>query len=67
MLGGMQTIMNHCVVDQQNPYLLQWSIVGLRMLTEKNQENQDFVRSLQSSGNFNKDDMKKLGIQDAKK
>lgn len=63
MLGGMQTIMNHCVVDPQNPYLMQWSIMGLRMLTEDNPENQDFIRSLQSSGMLNKDDMKKLRIE----
>jgi len=66
LLGGVHTVLNHCVVDQQNPYLPQWSIVALRMLMENNPENQDIIRGLQSQNIVNNEDMKKLGIEVAK-
>lgn len=63
LLGGVHTILNHCVVDQQNPYLPQWSIVALRMLMENNLENQEIIRNLQSEKVVNSDAMKQLGIE----
>jgi len=63
VLGGVHTILNHCVVDKQNPYLPQWSIVAIRMLTDNNQENQDIIRSLQSTGIVQDKEMEKLGIE----
>ena len=56
-------MLNHCVVDQQNPYLPQWSIVALRMLMDNNPENQDIIRGLQSQNIVNSEDMKKLGLE----
>lgn len=66
LLGGVHTVLNHCVVDQQNPYLPQWSIVALRMLMDNNLENQEIIRGLQSQNIVNSEDMKKLGIEVAK-
>ena len=63
LLGGVHTVLNHCVVDQQNPYLPQWSIVALRMLMDNNPENQDIIRGLQSQNIVNSEDMKKLGLE----
>ena len=62
-LGGVHTILNHCVVDQQNPYLPQWGIMAVRMLTDNNPENQEIIFKLKSQGTVNNDDMKKLGIE----
>ena len=59
-------MLNHCVVDQQNPYLQQWCIVALRMLMDDNQENQDIVRGLQNQNIENNEAMKQLGIEVAK-
>lgn len=66
LLGGVHTVLNHCVVDQQNPYLQQWCIVALRMLMDDNQENQDIVRGLQNQNIENNEAMKQLGIEVAK-
>lgn len=63
MLGGVHTILNHCVEDQQNPYMPQWSITALRMLLDNNPENQEIVRALQSNKVVNSEAMRKLGIE----
>lgn len=45
--GGIQTVMNLCVVDERNPYLREHAIFSLHSLLEGNPENQAVVDATQ--------------------
>jgi len=45
--GGISTILNHFIIDDNNPYLREWTILAIRNLTENNLENQNFISSLE--------------------
>jgi len=62
-LGGLEAVLNHCVVDKQNPYMPQWAIFAVRMLTDDNDDNKAWVASLKSQGVVQDDELKKLGIE----
>lgn len=44
--GGIQVVMNQCVIDERNPYLREHAIFTLSRLLEKNSENQAVVESM---------------------
>ncbi|KAF8727186.1 hypothetical protein AX14_007502 [Amanita brunnescens Koide BX004] len=44
--GGIQIIMNMCVIDERNPYLKEHAILALRNILEDNGENQNVVESI---------------------
>jgi len=48
--GGIQVIMNLCVVDERNPYLREHAIFTLHNLLENNRENQAVVESIKPDG-----------------
>ncbi|KAG8798846.1 hypothetical protein FRC17_007303 [Serendipita sp. 399] len=50
--GGIQMVMNHCMIDERNPYLREHAIFALRNLLEHNIENQDVVREMKPLRGF---------------
>jgi hypothetical protein len=45
--GGIPIILNHFIIDDNNPYLREWTILAIRNLTENNLENQNFISALE--------------------
>jgi hypothetical protein len=45
--GGIPVILNHFIIDDNNPYLREWTILAIRNITENNIENQNFISSLE--------------------
>ncbi|KAF9074916.1 spinocerebellar ataxia type 10 protein domain-containing protein [Rhodocollybia butyracea] len=50
--GGVQTVMNLCVVDERNPYLREHAIFTLRNLLKGNPENQALVEEIKPMGDW---------------
>ncbi|KAJ3571925.1 hypothetical protein NP233_g3434 [Leucocoprinus birnbaumii] len=53
-VGGIEVVMNMCVIDERNPYLREHAIFTLHNLLKDNRENQDVVDSIQPSGEWDK-------------
>jgi hypothetical protein len=45
--GGIPTILNHFIIDDNNPFLREWTILAIRNITQNNIENQNFISSLE--------------------
>ena len=45
-LGGIPLVLNHCIIDERNPLIREWSLVAIRNICEDNGENQQFIASL---------------------
>ncbi|KAJ7224451.1 spinocerebellar ataxia type 10 protein domain-containing protein [Mycena pura] len=52
LCGGIQVVMNLCVVDERNPFLREHAIFALHNLLQGNPENQAVVDALQPSGKW---------------
>ncbi|KAJ7623465.1 spinocerebellar ataxia type 10 protein domain-containing protein [Roridomyces roridus] len=50
--GGIEVVMNLCVVDERNPYLREHAIFTLHNLLEQNSENQAIVEAIKPSGTW---------------
>jgi len=63
--GGLPLIMTSCIIDDQNPYLREWSILALRNLCLDNDLNQQFVSNLKAQGipAHIQEEMLKVGIK----
>jgi len=63
-LQGIQLILNHCHIDDQNPYSLEWSIFAIKNITENNPENQEVIKQLKQEGIAPKtnEELSKLGL-----
>ncbi|KAF9453597.1 hypothetical protein P691DRAFT_658323 [Macrolepiota fuliginosa MF-IS2] len=51
-VGGIEVVMNMCVIDDRNPYLREHAIFTLHNLLNNNPENQHVVDSIQPSGEW---------------
>ncbi|XP_028405821.1 ataxin-10-like [Dendronephthya gigantea] len=49
-MGCIPLLLDHCNVDDYNPYICQWAIFCLRNLLEDNHKNQDIIKSLTKLG-----------------
>jgi len=49
-LGGIPSLLNCCVIDDRNPYLMQWAIFAVRTVCEGNVDNQKFIAGLENQG-----------------
>ncbi|KAL0589474.1 hypothetical protein ABG067_002378 [Albugo candida] len=45
-LGGIALVLNHCIIDERNPLIREWSLVAVRNICEDNAENQKFIAGL---------------------
>jgi len=48
--GGITPILSCCVIDDRNPFLMQWAIFAVRTVCEGNAENQKFIAGLENQG-----------------
>ncbi|KAJ3238268.1 hypothetical protein HDU81_008092 [Chytriomyces hyalinus] len=49
-VGGIPVILNHCTIDDQNPFIKEWSVFAIRNLCEGNLENQRLIESMEVVG-----------------
>lgn len=47
-LHGLELLLSNCIIDDNNPYIKERSILCLRFAMEKNQKNQEFVAQLEA-------------------
>ncbi|KAJ6581200.1 spinocerebellar ataxia type 10 protein domain-containing protein [Mycena capillaripes] len=52
LCGGIEVVMNLCVIDERNPYLREHAIFTLHNLLEGNPENQAVVEAIKPSGTW---------------
>ncbi|KAJ7695081.1 spinocerebellar ataxia type 10 protein domain-containing protein, partial [Mycena rosella] len=52
LCGGIEVVMNLCVIDERNPYLREHAIFTLHNLLERNPENQAIVEAIKPSGSW---------------
>ncbi|KAJ7113709.1 spinocerebellar ataxia type 10 protein domain-containing protein [Mycena crocata] len=52
LCGGIEVVMNLCVVDERNPYLREHAIFTLHNLLQGNTENQAIVEAIKPSGKW---------------
>lgn len=50
--GGIEVVMNLCVIDERNPYLREHAIFALHSLLKGNPENQAIVQEIQPTGQW---------------
>ncbi|KAL0953516.1 hypothetical protein HGRIS_004740 [Hohenbuehelia grisea] len=53
--GGIEVVMNLCVVDERNPYLREHAIFTLHNLLENNPQNQEIVDGVKPMGAWDED------------
>ncbi|KAJ3169128.1 hypothetical protein HDU88_000920 [Geranomyces variabilis] len=49
-IGGLRAVLNHCAIDDDNPYIKEQSILALRNLLDSNPANQRLVEQLRPTG-----------------
>lgn len=47
-LHGLEVVLSSCIIDEDNPYIKERSILCLKFLLENNKANQDFVAQLEA-------------------
>ncbi|KAJ3414302.1 Ataxin-10 [Chytridiales sp. JEL 0842] len=49
-VGGIPVLLNHCQIDDANPFIKEWSLFALRNVLDSNLENQALIAALQPQG-----------------
>lgn len=62
-LHGLELILSNCIIDENNPYIKERSILCLRFVLEKNQANQDFVAQLEAKKVYDDQALQDVGYQ----
>jgi len=62
-LEGIPLLLDHCNVDDQNPYICQWAIFAIRNLLENNKENQNIVSSMDPRGLADSSRLRQFGVE----
>lgn len=61
--NGILLMLQQCVTDDENPFLREWGIWGVRNLLEGNSENQNVVSELEIQGSVNLPELTTLGLK----
>lgn len=61
--NGLFVVLNQCNVDENSPYLREWSILAIRNLCENNLENQQAIANLRIEGTVNSSVIEKAGMK----
>ncbi|XP_076908267.1 uncharacterized protein LOC143565055 [Bidens hawaiensis] len=61
--NGILLMLQQCVTDDENPFLREWGIWGVRNLLEGNLENQRVVSELEVQGSVNLPELATLGLR----
>lgn len=62
-LGGIPLLLDHCNVDDHNPFICQWAIFAIRNLLENNKENQRIVSAMDCQGLADTSRLRELGVE----
>ena len=64
-LDCIPSILNSCVIDDENEFLREWSILAIRNICDNNPRNQEFILQLQAQGipDHIQQEMARKGIQ----
>lgn len=62
-LGGIPLLLDHCNVDDHNPFICQWAIFAIRNLLENNKENQRIVSVMDCQGLADTSRLRELGFK----
>lgn len=62
-LHGLELVLSNCVIDDNDPFIKERSIVCIRFLLEGNQCNQDFVASLEAQRAVQDDTLAEAGYE----
>ncbi|XP_074621854.1 ataxin-10-like [Acropora palmata] len=61
-LHGIPLLLDHCNVDDHNPYICQWAIFAIRNVLENNKANQDIVASINPLGLADMSRLQQFGV-----
>lgn len=61
--GGLYTVLQQCVVDDQNPLLREWGLWAVRNLLEGNEENQKEIGGLEIQGGGSSPEIEAMGLR----
>jgi hypothetical protein len=61
--GGLQLILNHCKIDDDNPYIREHAILCVRNLLEESKENQELIRQLEARQTVPAEMLEKEGFE----
>ncbi|KAH6755814.1 hypothetical protein C2S53_009086 [Perilla frutescens var. hirtella] len=60
---GILLFLQHCVTDEDNPFLREWGIWSMRNIFEGNEENQKLVAQLELQRSVDTPDISELGLR----
>ena len=62
-LHGLELVLSNCIIDDNNPFIKERSILCIRYLLADNQQNQDFITKLEAKKAVNDDVLEKAGYR----
>ncbi|CAI5759926.1 unnamed protein product [Candida verbasci] len=62
-LGGLALVLSNCSIDNNNPFIKEYSILCLKYLLNKNPENQKFVAELEAKKTLDDDVLNEVGYE----
>lgn len=62
-LGGLGVILSNCVIDDNDPFIKERSIMCIKFLLKDNKENQNFVANLESKRVANDETLQEAGYE----
>jgi ataxin-10 len=62
-IHGLELVLSNCIIDDNEPFIKERSIVCLRFLLLNNQKNQEFVSKLEAREAVNDDTLEKAGFE----
>ncbi|XP_048463797.1 ataxin-10 [Rhincodon typus] len=62
-LGGIPVILDNCSIDDNNPFVSQWAVFTIRILTEQNMKNQEVISQMSYQGVADSAMLNNMGLQ----
>lgn len=62
-LGGLALILSNCVIDDNDPFIKERSIICLKFLLRNNAKNQEFVKQMEAQDVVQDDALSKAGFE----
>ena len=61
--GVIELLLNMTKVDRSTMFLKEWSIFGIKNITEGNLQNQQYIQSIKAQKVVQNEEMKEMGIE----
>lgn len=62
-LHGLELVLSNCVIDDNDPYIKERSIICVKLLLENNPKNQEFVASLEAKETYDDQMLQDVGYE----